>query len=128
MRRGLALPELQRATFSEMMRHVRVDRGGDTAVPGALPVRLHPADAAVVEESPRFFADGLAEALRTAATTHGWTIDGPISINVEADDTRHPGAPAVLAVPPGRPSTDEPTPPPVAPAWPNRCARLRPVW
>lgn len=111
-RRNLSLPELQRATFSEMMRHVRVGAGGTTAVPVRYLVQLHRTDAQVVEESPRFFTDGLAEALREAATTHGWTIDGPVSINIEADDARRPGAPGVLAVPPGRPSSQAPAPPP----------------
>ncbi len=110
-RRNLSLPELQRATFSEMMRHVRVGAGGVTSVPIRYLVQVHRTDAQVVEESPRFFTDGLAEALREAATTHGWTIDGPVTINIEADDTRRPGAPGVLAVPPGQPSSG-PAPPP----------------
>ncbi len=111
-RRGLSLPELQRATFSEMMRHVRVDRSGRTAVPVRYLVHLHPMDARVVEDSPRFFTDGLTEALRTAATTHGWTMDGPVSIKVEAEEDRRQGAPAVLAVPPGAATSLAPAPPP----------------
>ncbi len=111
-RRNLSLPELQRATFSEMMRHVRVGPGGTTAVPVQYLVQLHRTDAQVVEESPRFFTDGLAEALREAATTHGWRMDGAVRINIEADETRRPGAPAVLAVPSGRPSSQAPAPPP----------------
>lgn len=130
-RRGLSLPELQRATFSEMMRHVRVRSGGPTLVPSRYLVQLHPDDAAVVEESPRFFTDGLDEALRDAARTQGWSIDGPVTISIEADGARRPGAPAVLAVPPGRPASQPPTPAPEAPtvaAMPSPAPRpARPV-
>lgn len=125
-RRNLSLPELQRATFSEMMRHVRVGLGGTTMVPVQYLVQLHRTDAQVVEESPRFFTEGLTEALREAATAHGWTIDGAVRINIEADDSRRPGAPAVLAVPPGRPSSQPPSPPP-EPAVPARPSPARPA-
>ena len=113
-RRGLALPDLQRAAFSEMMRHVRVGRGGQAVVPSQYVVHLHPTDMAAVEEAPRFFTDGLAEGLRAVATEHAWVINGPISIDLEADGSRHPGAPTVFALVPDGPVSDVPTPPPDA--------------
>lgn len=111
-RKGLTLPELQRASLSEMVRHVRVGPRGQAEVPTRFVVRLHPADATTVEEAPRWFADGLADAMARAAAEHGWSVAGPVSITVEPDEARHQGAPAVLAVQPGGPPAAAPTPPP----------------
>lgn len=110
-RRGLSLPELQRAAFSEMMRHVRQTRG-ETVVPTRYVVRLHPADATTVEAAPRFFTAGLGEALRNTCDEHGWSLDGSIDIDVEADSSRLPGVPAVFAVPPDAPVSAAPIAPP----------------
>jgi hypothetical protein len=96
-RRGLTAPELQRACFSEMVRHVRVSRDGRTSAPGRYLLLLAPADLAVVDESRRWFTDGLATALRDAAGRNGWTIDGPVHIDCQADPGRRPGVPAVDA-------------------------------
>ncbi len=85
-------------------------------VPTRYVVRLNPADASAVEAAPRFFTDGLAQALRAASAQHGWVLDGAVSIEVKGDDSRHPGAPGVLAVPPEGPRSAEPAPPPSAPA------------
>ena len=52
-RKGLDAPELQRACFSEMVRHVRVNREGRTSAPGAYLLRLNPGDMAVVDERGR---------------------------------------------------------------------------
>lgn len=101
-RRGLDAPELQRACFSEMVRHVRVNRQGRTHAPARYRLRLNPGDLAVVNESRRWFTDGLTAALRDAAAQHGWTLDGEIDIGYEADPARRPGAP--VAVPLGRES------------------------
>lgn len=126
-RRGLSLPELQRAAFSEMMRHVRGARGGRTVVPTRYLVRLHPDDAATVEAAPRFFTAGLAEALRSTCKEHGWQLDGAVSVDVEGDSSRLAGAPAVLAVPPEGPLSASPAPPPdMAPTVPAR-ARAAPL-
>ncbi|MCU1497726.1 MAG: hypothetical protein JWM47_1679, partial [Acidimicrobiales bacterium] len=66
-RKGLSAPELQRACFSEMVRHVRVSRQGRTSAPSSYVLHLHPGDLAVVDESRRWFSQGLADALRQAA-------------------------------------------------------------
>jgi hypothetical protein len=94
-RKGLTAPELQRACFSEMVRHVQVSRDGRTTAPARYLVLLHPADLAVVDEGRRWFTDGLAAAMRDAASRHGWTVDGPVHIDYQADPARRPGVPAV---------------------------------
>lgn len=94
-RKGLTAPELQRACFSEMVRHVQVRRDGRTTAPARYLVLLHPADLAVVDEGRRWFTEGLAAALRDAASQHGWTIDGPVHIDYQGDPARRPGVPAV---------------------------------
>ncbi|NLD77774.1 MAG: DUF3662 domain-containing protein [Acidimicrobiales bacterium] len=98
-RRGLDAPELQRACFSEMVRHVRVSRDGRMSVPGSYLLHLNPGDVAVVDESRRWFSDGLVQALRDASAQNGWRLHEPVDIDFEADATRRPGAP--LAVPGG---------------------------
>lgn len=97
-RRGLDAPELQRACFSEMVRHVRVSRDGRTHAPARYLLLLHPDDLAVVDGSRRWFTDGLAGALTDAAAQNGWTVEGPIHIDYQADSGRRPGVPAVDAV------------------------------
>ncbi len=110
-RKGLDPPELQRACFSEMVRHVRVTRQGRTHAPSRYRLSLHPDDVAVVDEARGWFVDGLADALRQAASDNGWVLDGEVRIDVVADPTRLPGVPAALAV---EPTTGDATPPPVA--------------
>lgn len=112
-RRGLDAPELQRACFSEMVRHVRVNREGRTSVPGSYLLNLNPADLAIVDEARRWFADGLAQALRDASEQNGWRLDGAVSIDFEADAARRPGAP--LAVVGARTSALAPAAAPPAP-------------
>lgn len=99
-RKGLDAPELQRACFSEMVRHVRVNREGRTSAPGTYLLRLNPGDMSVVDEARRWFSDGLEQALRDAANQNGWRIDGAVSIDFESDPSRRPGVP--VAVPGGR--------------------------
>ncbi|MBX3313592.1 MAG: DUF3662 domain-containing protein [Actinobacteria bacterium] len=111
-RRGLTAPELQRACFSEMVRHVQVDRDGRTHAPGRYVLHLHPDDIDLIDESPRWFTDGLVAALGDAAREHGWSVDGAVSIAYEADPSRRPGVPTALAVPP----TDPRAAPAAAPA------------
>lgn len=111
-RRGLDAPELQRACFSEMVRHVRVNRQGRTRAPAQYRLRLNPGDLAVVNEARRWFTDGLAGALRDAAAQHGWTLDGQITIDYESDPSRRPGAP--VAVPLGHDTVPPPTDAPSA--------------
>lgn len=93
-RRGLTAPELQRACFHEMARHVRVDRAGTTTAPGAYLLRLHPDDVATVDEGRRWFVDGLATALRDAAAGNGWHLQEPVAIDIAPDPSRPRGAPA----------------------------------
>ena len=100
-RRGLTLPELQRACFSEMMRHVRVGRDGRSQAPCRYQLRMHPEDVAQVDEARGWFTDGLEEALRAAAAEEGWTIAGRVDIAIEADPARRRGVPTALAVAPG---------------------------
>lgn len=111
-RRGLDAPELQRACFSEMVRHVRVDRSGRTSAPGTYALRLNPGDVAVVDEARRWFTGGLEQALRDAAGQNGWRIDGPVSISFEADPSRRPGVPSAVPAPSQAeaPPGDRPTP------------------
>ena len=99
-RRGLTPPELQRACFSEMVRHVQVTRQGRTHAPSHYTIHLHADDLALVEESRRWFTDGLTDALRTAARDNGWTLDGRVQIDYSADPARRPGVPVAKAVPP----------------------------
>lgn len=102
-RKGLTAPELQRACFSEMVRHVRVSRNGRTHAPSRYVLHLHPDDLAVVDESRRWFTEGLLDALRQAARDNGWTLDAAVEIDYEADPSRRPGVPSALAVPPDVP-------------------------
>lgn len=111
-RRGLDAPELQRACFSEMMRHVRVNRRGRTIAPSRFVLRLNPGDLAVVDDAPRWFTEGLAAAMVEAAQRNGWALDGEVHVDYEADPTRRPGAP--LALVPDAAGT--PSLPPVAAA------------
>lgn len=115
-RRGLSAPELQRACFSEMVRHVRVTRRGRSHAPAHYVINLHPDDLAVVDESRRWFTDGLADALRQASKDNGWELDGTIHIELRADPQRRAGVPSALAVPPEEPEGAAPS---VAPPEPH---------
>ena len=108
-RRDLDLPRLQRSVLSEMMRHV-VTRGGVTVVPAAYTVRLHPDDHETVQQAPGFFVQGLEQALAAAGRDHGWPVPTRLRIDLQADPSRKPGAPAVDAPEPAA----APIPPPVA--------------
>lgn len=117
-RRGLSAPELQRACFSEMVRHVRVTRQGRTHAPSAYLLCLHPDDLAVVDEARRWFTEGLSEALVQAATDNGWVLDGAVEIEFQGDPARHAGVPAATVTSPEPDPTPPPppAPPPAAPA------------
>src|SRR4051812_27452050 len=80
-RRDLDLPHLQRSTLSEMLRHVRPERGA-AAVPGEFRVRLHPEDKATVDQAPGFFRQGLEQALTQAGDEHGWTMPPRLRIDI----------------------------------------------
>ena len=114
-RRALTAPELQRACFSEMVRHVRVNRQGRTHAPARYLLRLHPDDLAVVEENQRWFTDGLVDALRRAAAENGWQLDDRVDIEYQADPSRHAGVPSALAVAPDGPASAPPISAPPAP-------------
>lgn len=128
-RRTLTAPELQRACFSEMVRHVRVRRDGHGQAPSRYVLHLHPNDLAVVDETRRWFQDGLVEALREAARTNGWTIegDGGIDISYEADPHRRPGVPSAEAVAPGSPPTSTPSGPPAIGPRPTKGSARTPT-
>ncbi|MBX3284859.1 MAG: DUF3662 domain-containing protein [Actinobacteria bacterium] len=117
-RRGLSAPELQRACFSEMVRHVRVTRQGRTHAPSGYLLSLHPDDLAVVDEARRWFTEGLADALQQAARDNGWVLDGPVEIDFQADPARHRGVPGALvtSADPDPTPPPPPAPPPAAPA------------
>jgi hypothetical protein len=118
-RRDLDLPHLQRSTLSEMLRHVRPERGA-AAVPAEFRVRLHPDDKATVDQAPGFFRQGLEQALAKAGTEHGWTVPAKLRIDIEADPSRHRGTPAVDArdaaseAPPAAAPAPAPAAPPAA--------------
>jgi len=114
-RKGLNAPELQRACFSEMVRHVQVTRQGRTHAPARYRIDLHPDDLAVVDESRRWFTDGLVDALRQASRDNGWALDGTVVIDFQADPSRHPGVPVAFAVPPEEPNSSAPVAAPPAP-------------
>jgi hypothetical protein len=116
-RRELDLPQLQRSALSEMLRHVRPERG-ETAVPSQFRIRLHPDDKATVDQAPGFFRQGLEQALAKAGAEHGWKVPSRVRIEIEADPGRRPGAPAVDA----RGATPAPAPAAAVPAAPR--ARL----
>lgn len=115
-RRGLDAPELQRACFSEMVRHVRVTRTGQTHAPAHYVLQLNPEDMAAVDEARRWFTDGLTDALRQAAAERGWLLDGNVQIDYQSDTSRRRGVPSALAVPPDRPRDSAPTAAPARPA------------
>ena len=98
-----------------MVRHVRVNRQGRTHAPARYLLRLHPDDLALVDDSRRWFTEGLTHALRQAATENGWLLDGKVDIDYEADPGRHPGVPTALAVPPEAGRGSAPADPPPAP-------------
>lgn len=52
----------------------------------------------MVEESRRWFDEGLTGAYRDAAREHGWTVEGKVDIAYEADATRRPGVPSAIAL------------------------------
>ncbi|WP_421119910.1 FhaA domain-containing protein [Aquihabitans daechungensis] len=116
-RKTLTAPELQRACFSEMVRHVRVDRQGRTQAPARYLLQVNATDMEVIEETRVWFVDGLRDALQTAAKDNGWTLAGSTDIRFEVDPARRPGVPNALAVDPDGPKRAEPTgPPPADPA------------
>ena len=111
-RKTLTAPELQRACFSEMVRHVRVDRQGRTRAPARYLISVNAADMEVIDETRAWFVDGLRDALQTAAKDNGWALDGTVEIRFEVDAARRPGVPNALAVDPEGPKRAEPTAPP----------------
>ncbi len=113
-RRTLTAPELQRACFSEMVRHVRVDRQGRTQAPARYLIQVNATDMEVIDETRAWFVDGLRVALQTAASDNGWTLAGSIDLRFEVDASRRPGVPYALAVDPDGPKRAEPTGPPPA--------------
>jgi hypothetical protein len=124
-RKTLTAPELQRACFSEMVRHVRVDRQGRTRAPARYLLQVHEADLEVIDDTRSWFVDGLKEALQTAAKDNGWTLDGTIEIRFEADPSRRAGVPNALAVDPDGPRRAEPAPPPSSTSAPAGLAVVR---
>lgn len=114
-RRTLTAPELQRACFSEMVRHVRVDRQGRTRAPARYVLQVAAVDMEVIDDTRSWFVDGLKEALATAAADNGWVLEGTVDIRFEVDASRRAGVPNALAVDPDGPKRAEPTAPPTAP-------------
>ena len=99
-RKGLTAPDLQRACFSEMVRHVRVGRDGRTIAPARYLLQLNTVDMELVDETKTWFVDGLRDALTQAAADNGWTVDGTIDIRFEVDAARRAGVPNALAIEP----------------------------
>jgi hypothetical protein len=102
-RKTLTAPELQRACFSEMVRHVRVDRQGRTRAPSRYLLQVNPVDLEVIEDTRSWFVDGLRDALVTAAKDNGWTLDGNPEVRFEADAARRAGVPSATALDPVEP-------------------------
>lgn len=113
-RKGLTAPELQRACFSEMVRHVRVNRQGRTMAPARYLLQVHADDLAVIDDARSFFVDGLTAALQQAAADNGWVLEGTIDIRFEADASRRPGVPNALAVDPEGSAKAKPSTAPAA--------------
>ncbi|HWJ64176.1 MAG TPA: FhaA domain-containing protein [Acidimicrobiales bacterium] len=111
-RKTLTAPELQRACFSEMVRHVRVDRQGRTRAPARYLIKVAAVDMEVIDDTRSWFVDGLRDALTTAAKDNGWTLDGTVDIRFEVDASRRAGVPTALAVDPEGPKKAAPTGPP----------------
>ncbi|MEZ5180474.1 MAG: FHA domain-containing protein [Acidimicrobiales bacterium] len=105
-RRGLT-PELRRACFSEMVRHVRVDREG-AAPPSQYLLQLHPDDLATVDDARQWFQRGPGRRPAPGRRRHGWRLDGRIGLDCEADAGRRPGVPGALAVAPDAGGRAEP--------------------
>lgn len=91
-----------------MVRHVQVTRQGRTHAPSRYTIHLHTEDLALVEETRRWFTQGLTDALHTAARDNGWTLDGHVHIDYVADPARRPGVPTAQAVPPAGLVADAP--------------------
>lgn len=108
-RKTLTAPELQRACFSEMVRHVRVDRQGKTRAPSHYVIQVAAVDMEVIDDTRSWFVDGLRDALTTAANDNGWALDGSIDIRFEVDASRRAGVPNALAVDPDGPKRAEPS-------------------
>jgi hypothetical protein len=113
-RKGLSAPELQRACYSEMIRHVRKGPDGVDVVPQRFLLRLHPEDLAVVDDARGWFSDGLSAAFADAARAASWSIELPLDLRYEADPSRRRGVPSALAVDP-RPAPTSPRTEPSAP-------------
>ena len=131
-RRGLDAPELQRACFSEMVRHVRVDRAGRPTAPASYVISLNPGDLAVVDEARRWFTDGLIHAMRDAASQNSWRIDGDVAIDYRSDPARRPGVPGaevpgVQPEPVPAPRSAAPPPSPAAVEGPDHTQRWSPA-
>lgn len=94
-RRHLDVPRLQRAAFSELIRHVDTDRSGRVSVPARAIILLHPEDRHRLEGAEGWFCSELAEALLHAARDNRWDAPAPPVITVESDASRTQGAPGV---------------------------------
>lgn len=126
-RKTLTAPELQRACFSEMVRHVRVDRQGKTRAPARYLLQVNAADMEVIDETRSWFVDGLRDALQTAAQDNGWTLDGTIEIRFEVDASRRAGVPNALAVDPAGPAGPSPPRRRRPPQHPGSCRSSGPT-
>ena len=113
--RRLELPELQRACYLEMTRHVIVDRRGHRSVPARFRIHLNPGDLARIDEARRWFTEGLIDALLHGSAEHGWSISGPVQITYLSDSGRPPGAPRALPSETAGPTTNGVSPPAPAP-------------
>jgi hypothetical protein len=123
-RKNLTLPHLQRAAFSELMRHVTKDRQGRTTIPVDVAVLLNPADRERVADAEQWFCSELSKALVSAARDHGWDVPAPPRIVVEADPSRAPGTPGVRVTQQPPPAPAPAPAPPVAPPTASRTALL----
>jgi Protein of unknown function (DUF3662)/FHA domain len=83
--------ELGRRMLREMEDHRTVDVRGRTIVPNAFTIRLNPRDRAGFHE----FEEALVRELGAAASEHianeGYTIVGPITVDLVDDETGRPG-------------------------------------
>lgn len=82
---------------------VEVRPDGSIHAPNRFVLVLHPHDLAVVEDTRRWFTEGLVEALHQAAIDGGWQLHGPVSVGCEADPNQRRGAPHALTADPARP-------------------------
>jgi hypothetical protein len=89
---------VQRAVLAEVIRQRTVSVTGSVWLPTALVVDLAPEDHGVIAHAEGPFLTDLAEALTGLAGTHGWRLDGPLTLRFAEEPSAAPGRPRVTVL------------------------------